>query len=259
MENLKEKVKKILTFILKTREVGYLWRFEQLENELEISKKEIISIFDTLTKANLFYYKIIPKDPQEDSDFDIHPTKQILENRTAYFIVSLDKKSLSIFESHNLNDKKTKGTEKDSLLAIQRIEKILNSEKSLNLFLKKNSKHLKLPQVSEEVIIQKENLKINKETGDFNYFKKSGSFHINGQEYKLIISLLESKRKQLSYEEIIKIIYPYKNSTSKPIQSNINQVIKRTKTALGILPKNKKSNPNFIDNIRGFGYKINIK
>ena len=82
INDLKEKIIKIAYFIGMDRKIKkQLWIFKQLEDELDIPKQEIIHILNCFVKAKLFYYTIIPTGP-EIEEYDLSPTKDMIENRT---------------------------------------------------------------------------------------------------------------------------------------------------------------------------------
>ena len=94
-------------------------------------------------------------------------------------------------------------------------------------------------------------------TGDFIFNNLKGNLLINSHQYKFFEHLFLSEKNQSAYENLIKKIWKVKtdNSTNR---RELSDVLKKIKKSLNILPKGKNSKPDIFENMRGYGYKINM-
>ena len=275
---IKENVKKVAYFAMQTKKQGtFCWLFRDMEKELQMSKSEIISILDLFTKARIFYYQLMPLG-HGDEDYEIFPTQEMIENRTGCFNIFFDEdssKAFTLFSEYTKNREKDKEFEKKLkslnkindkekvkqkyLKKILTLQQLTESPTELNKFLKKYGKHLKIPITSNEAERYIGELKLNTITGNFTYYKTKGNFPIKNQEFKLLNLLINSPDYQSDHDSIAKTIYSNLDSSNKTTKFRIQQIIKKIKIKLNILPKSKKTNPNFILNIPNVGYKLIVE
>ena len=233
---IKENVKKIAYFAIKANNIGNFWTFDHLEKELQMSKPEIIAFFDLFSKADLFHYELLPKDPGEE-DFEIYPTKEMIENRTGCFNIFFNTK-----------------TRQKNLLMLQQLKESPNESSK---FLKKYGKHLNLPTTSDEAEVYVGDLQFNTITGDFAYHNTKGNFNPKNQDYKMLCVLIKNSGHQVSYEEILKIVRPdLKNPQAKSNRDLLYTIVKKINIKLGILQNSKNPNPDFIESMNDFGYRL---
>ena len=136
--NLKNDVKKLADFAIKAEKIGPVWSFKSLEDELEIKKQDVISIFDMFRKAQVFDYNFLPWDPG-DEDYDIAPTREMIENRTGgFFIGNLEAA---------INKKPHYKTD------IKKLTELIESPKKLDLFLNLFHSMRGLPELKKDRII----------------------------------------------------------------------------------------------------------
>lgn len=112
---------------------------------------------------------------------------------------------------------------------------------------------------NEEIKKEENPLFLNINTGDFRFYKTSGNFSPNGQEFKVLKTLYESTNYQSKYLTLIQSYNPNIESDSKVYRDGLSLVIRNIKRNLKILPKNKKSNFDIFKNIKKFGYRLIFK
>lgn len=97
---------------------------------------------------------------------------------------------------------------------------------------------------------------INQRTGDFTFYNISDTFNPRTKEYKVLISLLNSKDYFLEYPELISSYRHYKQEQAKAtLKPELTQVIKNIKIKLGILQSDNPS-PDIIENVKNLGYRL---
>jgi len=243
-----EQVQKLASFILVALKKGLVWRFEGLEEELCISKPEIISVFDMFQAAKIFLYSTIPWNPDEEN-YDIEPTQQMVDNRTGGFIIGVkldDKGELSKLGDVNPHDP-TK---------LKTLEGLRDSQAERIRFLKKHGKYLRLPTLSTDGERVVGELKFNLKSGNFIYRKTSGTLSPKTQEFKFLASLIKARGRTAPYADLMKNVFPGSNYTSKVKRRDLQTIAKNVKMKLEILPKRKSVNPELIKNVAGHGYRI---
>ncbi|OGI65875.1 hypothetical protein A3A95_00630 [Candidatus Nomurabacteria bacterium RIFCSPLOWO2_01_FULL_39_18] len=234
---IKNNIKNIAYFALyRSNKVGV---FKDLQYDFYMTKEEIINTLDLFKKAKFFDYKIFPLESSEEENYDFGSVRARNEFNTGRF------------KLFSLEGNKNRG----KFIQIT-LENIIKSPRALNDFIKKNNKYINLPVSSSEFERTIGKLKINLKTGDFVYFNKKDNLVPNGQEYKLLYTLITSPTHQSSYEELLKNIIPNISPDSKINRMFIHTLVKKINVKLGILPKKKKHNPEFIKNIKRFGYRI---
>ncbi len=94
-------------------------------------------------------------------------------------------------------------------------------------------------------------------TGDFTYGKATGTLTPKTQEYVVFKYLYENL--SASY---LDIIHQYDKGIEPPLKaykSDLYIIIRNIKQKFGILPNGKDANPDFIVNVRDFGYRLVFK
>lgn len=262
--------------------------FKDLEYDFDMTKEEIINIMDVFGKAKLFYYKITSLESSGvDENYDFGSVKRRQEFNTGRFklffnvetpkIVSLENKlniptrflpdgmthskieaEIKKLEKQRNDFNNSKAGERHRKLAQETLDGILKSQEVLNSFIKKYNKYINIPMPSSEFEKNIGKLKINTKTGNFTYYNKKGIFPPKDNPYKLLMILINSNDYQMSYDEIFEKLYSYL-SKDKSNRDKLYDLIRKINNILGVLPKNKKSNPEFIKNIKRFGYKLIIE
>lgn len=276
VNKIKENIKKIAYFATRALKLGSVWSFRQIEEELHISKAEILATFELFRRARIFDYKIMPWNPS-DEEYDLGEPKEVIEDKTGGFMIffgndasSAIKKLESLFDadgeyiggktktrkSKNAEIKLSAPKKKSGEQFESKLLGLIESPSKLDGFLKKYGKHFNLPTSSNETEVSIGKLKINIATGDFVYCGTKGNISPKTQGYKILTLLISSPNHLSDYDSITKTLYPFLDKANNSIKFNIQQVVKKTKTKLGILPHSKKSNPEFIQNIPNFGYRI---
>ncbi len=136
--NVKEDIKKLANFAIRAQKIGPVWSFKSLEEELDIPKPKIIEILDLFRKAEIFEYQIMPWDPG-DEDYDIAPTKEMIERRTGGFTIG----------NIDLEWKKKSDIQTDEI----RLKELIDSPKQLDLFLKKFYRLRGTPKLLNKTIV----------------------------------------------------------------------------------------------------------
>lgn len=279
VNKIKENVKKIAYFATRALKLGSVWSFRQIEEELHISKPEILATFELFRRAKIFDCKIMPWNPS-DEEYDLGEPKDVIEDKTGGFMIffgnnasSEIKKFESLFDAdgkyiaRNTKTRKSKNVEMKLIAPKKkRVEQfesklleLIESSSKLDDFLKKYGKHFNLPVASNEAEVNIGKLKINVVTGDFVYCGTKGNVSPKTQGYKILTILISSPEHLSDYDSITKTMYPFLDKANNSTKFNIQQVVKKTKTKLGILPHSKKSNPEFIQNIPNFGYRLVVE
>lgn len=99
-------------------------------------------------------------------------------------------------------------------------------------------------------------LMFNERTGDFTFFKTSGNFSPNSQEFKIFSILYCDKNQLAEYSPLLKVLFPNIEKFGKSHKFGLYTIIRNIKEKLGILPESKTSNPDIIKNIPKFGYRL---
>lgn len=234
---IKENIKNIAYFALcRGNKIG---TFKDLEYDFYMSKEEIINTLELFKKAKFFDYKIFPLENSEEENYDLGSVRRRHEFNTGRF------KLFSL-----------KGNENRGKFIQITLENITKSPQALNDFIKRNNKYINLPVSGNDFEKSISKLKINLKTGDFIYFNKKGNFPPNGQEYKFLHTLMSDPEHQSSYKELLEKIIPNIDSESKANRRSLSTLVKKINHKLGILPRKGKHNPEFIRNIKRFGYRI---
>lgn len=111
---------------------------------------------------------------------------------------------------------------------------------------------------SDEVKINKIPLAINTRTGDFHFFKTSGSFSPVSQEFKVLRTLYEDKDCQASFQTLLQSYMPNLDHVGKAHKDSLYQIIRNIKEKLGILPASDTSNPDIFKTVKGLGYRLSL-
>ncbi len=99
-------------------------------------------------------------------------------------------------------------------------------------------------------------LTLNDQTGSFIFYKTKGDLSPNGQEFKVLNTLLNSKNHQVNYLNLLKSYNHNIVTVSKISKYNLYVVIRNIKRKLAILPKTKNSNTDIFENKKNFGYRL---
>jgi len=94
-------------------------------------------------------------------------------------------------------------------------------------------------------------------TGDFMYLGKKGNFPTSGQEFKVLKTLLDSPDNKATYTALVNS-YSSVTKASKVDKARLYIIVRNIKRELGVLPKNKLSNTDPFNAIRGEGYRLEI-
>lgn len=247
---------------------GFIWMFKDIEEKLEINKKEAQEIFKILKLAKIFDYVIVPYAIEHDDDYKDDPFppikeyRQIIENRDECFIIFGEQKKGPILKDSSVAEAIIKLIPNCTFPIIgsdfKKIKELSNSEEKLNSFLKKYGKYIKID-IPKQHNNKVGNLILNLETGEFNYMGVKGHFSPTTQEYKILSQLFINKDNTSNYSSLIKKINLSYEEVTKINKFYVHTVIRNIKERLKILPKTKKSKPDCIKNIKGFGYKLLTK
>lgn len=101
-------------------------------------------------------------------------------------------------------------------------------------------------------------LKLNLETGDFNYEKATGSFNIKSQPFKVLTKLYLAEGRTVPYLELIQCLKPKAQTVTKPDKAALSTVIRNLKQYLGIL-NSTKPNEDIIHSEKLVGYSLKNK
>ena len=93
-------------------------------------------------------------------------------------------------------------------------------------------------------------------TGDFTFYKTTGTIAPATQEYKILCSLLNSESYLCAYLPLYKSLVPTATEIRKPHKETISQVVRNLKERLNILPKTESSNPDIFKNLQKVGYRL---
>lgn len=99
-------------------------------------------------------------------------------------------------------------------------------------------------------------LHINLRTGDFSFYKTTGTISLATQEFKILSALIKSEDYQSSYLSLYKALFPSTEEVRKTQRDTLAQIIRNLKETLGILPKKKLSNKDIFKNIPNIGYRL---
>lgn len=94
------------------------------------------------------------------------------------------------------------------------------------------------------------------QNGKFSYQSNEGSFNISSREYLLLKLLIDNKNEVVKYQAIAQEIFK-KDTATKVVKMQINEVVRNVKRKLLILPKNKKYK-DFLKNHKNVGYFVEI-
>ena len=95
---------------------------------------------------------------------------------------------------------------------------------------------------------------LNIDTGDFRYHKINNVLSPKSREFRFLKTLYSAPDHQATYKELS----GNPETVSKNDKIMLTETIKIVKRKLGILPKNKFSNPDMVKNISKYGYKLDI-
>jgi hypothetical protein len=277
-DNLSENIRKIALFAFSQK--SKVRNFTDLEYEFEIPKKEIISIFNLFSKANIFFYELISI-PEEDKNYDLFPSRKRIEAKTGAFmlyftpeksrLIKLNKqlytptgsnipngilnkdvaREIVKMESKMHKFLKSKEFKKREGFIKKYLEDLINSSKKREIFIKKYAKYIKLPITQNDKNIKVGKLSIDLDSGNYKYYNKKGCFNIKSQEYRVLYRLIKNRNYQSNYDELSKSV---NRSEVKSERDGLYTIIRNIKRELGILPKSKRSKKDIFKNIKGFGY-----
>ncbi len=153
-EKIKENIKKVAYFAIKAQKIGPIWSFESLQKELGITKIEIIEILDLFRKAKFFDYHTIPWNPNNE-DYDIFPTKEMIEDRTGGFVIGDSEIIKQLTNAIATEDAKFVDFKRSDILATdeKKLQELIDSPKKLNLFVKQFHRIRGLPTFVGDKII----------------------------------------------------------------------------------------------------------
>ncbi len=247
----------------------WIFSFPNLEKELELTKQQIINVFNLFKKAKVIEFTLMQWDPQDDDDYYFKPTKEVIERRTGGFSLGV----LShIFELEGNVSKGliTKAKETKELAKytsfrpnIDILDKIINSEYETLSFLRKYGRYYDSTLSREELKndVTDNNLVFgdlvfSNVTGDFSFYGVGGNLPKDGQEFRVLRLLLISEGYQSSYEDLTSVMNPGSvvNTSSKLLLSG---VIKNIKNKMGILGVRKEDHKKDIFKaVTKFGYRL---
>jgi len=156
----------------------------------------------------------------------------------------------SYYESHFLEEKRDefdmdfemKGFQLFSIFVGDKISSLLKKYKSNRLVISESEK-------------SNTNLHFNIETGQYQYFGMKGLLSPDSREFKVFKTLYTSANYMATYKTIIRS-YMGEVQISKSHKIELGETLKSLKRKFGILPKTKKSHPDFFQNASKHGYKL---
>jgi DNA-binding winged helix-turn-helix (wHTH) protein len=232
-------IQQVAHFLLHAfRSDNWDWDFRKVQDILGMPKDQIVDILNFFTEAGVIDFQFVPKAKYWKNPNYISPE----ELRTGHF--TLANQALK----KHYNEVKLEGLRKSGMRHVQptlpevlpkidTLKSIIDSEDKMALFLEKFA-HLNKKGFDRNTEFQKltfGELSFNANTGDFSYYKTKGTLLLGGQEYKILLALLSNKDYMVTYDELIKKIYPEElraNAINKPklqtIIGNIKEKLKIT-------------------------------
>lgn len=99
-------------------------------------------------------------------------------------------------------------------------------------------------------------LQIDPRTGDFSYYGFRDTFNTKEKAFKVLNHLLNADGYFSEYPDLISTYRPYRKESATSQHAELNQVIKKIKEKLNILPESEFSNVDIFENSKGVGYRL---